>query len=690
LLSMKTESGIWSKQSSTRVSAGLILRLIVGLATPVLGRADGCFIFKWDKRIDINEPTQKAIIVHDAGREDVLLQVKYQGPLEQFGWLIPVPNLPKVEKGSMDCFYELSRLTQRHFGMHYLRRAALGTKDEPEVNVVEVKTVGAYEVAILSAQDAGSLDRWLKTHDYSIPKDKGGIIDDYIRKGWYFIAAKIQLNRGVGFKLVSDGARGNPTVDQRERKEIQTKLSSGELHPLLISFDTPKCVFPLRISDVNGKPSEVSLYVLSTEPLLNRFILNKRLELLAQRRAEWERKKPERQKETLRQELLARHNLLQWRRLSARHGNEVMDWSMEELEAMEKEGKPPTPAKPLGNGFSIAPQEVLTNLLVSSDTMPQCTRRIGRLKGKDWYLTKEVRTFSSEEMLDLEFEPAIPALAEALPTSDGAFAASALSGFGSISVPALISDCQSTNSIERINASLGLSQMQDDRMVEPLLGLLHDSAPEIRLNAVRATRQNWKARFAEPLIALFRDEYPEIRAEAANVLGPNSPRSGIAISTYLDLLKDQDPDVQACALHVLLPISGGRIPREDLIRLLANPRMNVIYTTLSLLRRGRMWTMSSEEVEPLLKHNLTAARVMGLNVLQNIADPKAVELALPLLRDTNSIVRKRVFFFFRTVAGENVSPDDPAKWEQWWAEHKATFTGHPLNSAHSASPQIRP
>src|SRR2546421_4826922 len=77
---------------------------------------DGCFVFRWDKKADINEPTQKAIIFYDAGREDLLLQVKYEGALEDFGWLIPVPSLPKVTKGSMQPFYELSQLTQRQFG----------------------------------------------------------------------------------------------------------------------------------------------------------------------------------------------------------------------------------------------------------------------------------------------------------------------------------------------------------------------------------------------------------------------------------------------------------------------------------------------------------------------------------------------------------------------------------------------
>src|SRR5438552_11544579 len=96
-----------------RLALGVVATLAV---LPAFG--DGCFVFRWDKKADINEPTQKAIIVYDAGREDLLLQVRYEGALEDFGWLIPVPSLPKVTKGSMQPFYELSQLTQRQFGTH--------------------------------------------------------------------------------------------------------------------------------------------------------------------------------------------------------------------------------------------------------------------------------------------------------------------------------------------------------------------------------------------------------------------------------------------------------------------------------------------------------------------------------------------------------------------------------------------
>src|SRR5438552_17916925 len=126
--------------------------------------ADGCFVFRWNKQKDINEPTQKAIILHHQNREDLILQVKYEGPAEDFGWLIPVPGQPEVRKGSMQAFYELSRLTQERFreglnskGMGLARAG----KDDQEVKVIEIKTVGAYEVAILSSKNPSALADWL-------------------------------------------------------------------------------------------------------------------------------------------------------------------------------------------------------------------------------------------------------------------------------------------------------------------------------------------------------------------------------------------------------------------------------------------------------------------------------------------------------------------------------------------------
>src|SRR5215217_1057841 len=146
-----------SKRMFRRLTCPSLIAALVWLCT-LTALADGCFVFKWNKNIDINEPTQKAIILYDAGREDLLLQVKYEGPLQEFGWLIPVPGEPKVERGSMDAFYELSQLTQQNFGVSTMgsmtRGGAAESAGAAAVKVIETKTVGAYEIAILSARDA--------------------------------------------------------------------------------------------------------------------------------------------------------------------------------------------------------------------------------------------------------------------------------------------------------------------------------------------------------------------------------------------------------------------------------------------------------------------------------------------------------------------------------------------------------
>src|SRR5208282_272787 len=174
-------TGIIRKSFPSVPRSLLMLVFFAGLGSLTKVQADGMFVapkFVWDKHKDINEPTQKAIIVYDAGREDLILQVKYEGPVDEFGWLIPVPTLPNVQKGSMKCFYELSQYTQRLWeppvhasqSRGLLDSASLGVESAPPpVKVIETKTVGAYEVAVLSTKDSGALTNWLDANHFYFP-----------------------------------------------------------------------------------------------------------------------------------------------------------------------------------------------------------------------------------------------------------------------------------------------------------------------------------------------------------------------------------------------------------------------------------------------------------------------------------------------------------------------------------------
>jgi hypothetical protein len=661
--------------------------------------ADGCFVFRWNKNIDIKEPTQKAIIVYDAGREDLLLQVKYEGPLEEFGWLIPVPSLPTVEKGSMRPFYELSQLTQRQWGVPVPAAThgwnAGGGQDEA-VKVIEVKTVGAYEVTILSARDAGSLERWLKLHDYSVPQGKAAIIDEYIRKDWYFIAAKIDLRRPVGLQKVSGAAPRNTSLPPQARKAIRKQLSSGELHPLRISFDSPNCIYPLKISAVSGKPSEISLYVLSAEALLDKFILQKELEEPQQREVEWKRTAKEQEarsrrslQETQRMRLVTTMYSLASSDDKARRV--AQDLSAKELEALGKDTLPDTLPGELDTRFIAVPYELGHPLQVAPPLMPACAEELPRLKGKSWYLTKQVGAFRSGEMRDLEFRPATSVLTAVLPEPAGHAAASVLVSWGPNAAATLVAACQSSNALQRINASSALRMVRDRRVAELLLTLLKDEQPEVRFNAVLATDLNWDPRFIEPLVALFRDPYPQIRQQAAQWLCLNEPTS--RIPAYLALLRDPDPNVQQCALRVLSEITLSPVSRSDLLQLLGSPRIEVVSCALDLLQqrqtldfmarrrimepvilpRRDTHLLSSAEAAPLARNRIAVTRLIGLKFLRQNADAQAVALTLPLLRDSNSIVRDRAFALLRTASGQNIPQNDPARWEQWWAANKNTF-----------------
>lgn len=699
---------------------------------PVL--ADGCFVFKWDKKTDINEPTQKAIIVHDAGREDILLQVKYEGALSEFGWLIPVPSLPNVQKGSMEAFYELSQLTQRRFGVPQAEtRGDLAPPNaagpaEP-VKVIAIKTVGAYEVAVLSAKDSGSLARWLESHGYSLPDGKAVIVDDYIRKGWYFVAAKIQLEKPVAVNIVAGSSPKQSKLSSREQKAVRRKLASGELHPLLISFDTPTCVFPLKISAVGGHPSEVSLYVLSAQPLLNQFVFDEACKNLEQRRAEWDQSRAQREQmrqkskqnmEVLGLAFLARPNSRPSDSFAGQ--SDARNSFIEDLNTIAKEIIQPLPKNSLEDDFYVSSEEFFQCMEVGSEQLPRTASSLTRLKGKHWFLTKIVRTFAPAEMGDLEFVPAIPAMAKVLSRPIGRAAGEALPLLGSNAMPVLLTACRSESSIERMSAASGLEHVRDRRAVEPLLNLLQDEAPQVRLYAIRAAGNNWNQRFQERVIGLFRDANQEIRSEAVACLSAHEDKS--RTSSYLALLKDPDPnvqlgaayvlqrlnpeaipsepfvqmlrssnaDVQCAALYILFKLDRDLVSRTDLLPLLKSPRRDTVMAAVQLIEGGgyaepqlpepdvsarnkelESWRLSSEEAAPLLTNQLGVARLMGLRIMERNADAHAVELTIPLLRDNYSVIRSRAASVLKAITGKDLSQSDSKAWEQWWAANKKTF-----------------
>lgn len=223
----------------------LALALLLVAATPVVG--DGGFITS-DPSIDIHEPAQKAVIVHENGREDLILQVKYEGDVDDFAWVVPVPDYPDVDVSQPELFEELAYLTAVEAyegGGFFACLPASGVETSP-VEVWEEAVAGIYHYAILSAEDPLGLVDWLNSNGYSFPEEGAETVEHYIDKGWYFVAIRIDAGQE---------AEG---------------LAEGTVQPLRLSFDSEGIVYPLRITALSSDRCEVLLYVFAAQEVVPR------------------------------------------------------------------------------------------------------------------------------------------------------------------------------------------------------------------------------------------------------------------------------------------------------------------------------------------------------------------------------------------------------------------------------------
>ena len=651
-----------------RPASSLLIAAIVMIATAST-YADGCFVFRWNKEKDINEPTQKAIILHDQGREDLVLQVKYEGPAEDFGWVIPVPGQPEVRKGSTEPFYELSKLTQKQFGDgsgHRSMGMAKGNGEEPEVRVIEVKTVGAYEVAILSSTNPSALADWLAAHQFGFPKEKQSVLDQYIQRHWFFVAARINP-KGDGFVVKATG--GKPSKISGVTRQ---KLASGELHPIIISFPSEKCVFPLAISSVNGKPSEISLYVLSAQPLLSSVVYDRKLK--AYRNEKEDSLRRMKGMGTRRAEMRAKifHGSPREAQMKAEDPNDPPPDSINNAPGFGAPGHGENEYADTEEDFYSPREQLVRSMYVDGDTnaVRACGRDLPRIKAEQWWLTKIVETFQPEEMADLEFEPAIPFLAARMRHENGEAAAHCLPQFGSRAAPAVLDALNDSDEIVRRYGLVAAGEMSDSRFVEPIIKLMEDKDPRTRLNACYAATQNWDNKLAEPMVRLLRDPEPAVVRAAHSCLRRHVQDVTIDSDTLKHMLSQDGPQ----SLFALEKIGIQGIPREQLVHLLSYTNLPTVSVAFNQLRKD----ITLDEVTPLMTNSLPMAHMIALSMLGQMADKPAVERMVSMLHDPNEAICWRVRSNLRRATGQKLG-SDPDAYEKWWAENKETFTPRAQN-----------
>lgn len=218
---------------------------------------DGCFVTK-KAGTDLREPQQKAIIHWRDGKLVMVLQVKYKGATSNFGWVIPVPGKPKVDviAPAESPFEEITEYCDNRAGLLDDEEDVWGDDDDAwggddaeGVEVIEEKTVGVYDVAVLAAEDPEQLAEWLKKHGFAFPEKRAEVLKHYTEKEWFYVATRI-------------------TRTELGKRKTKNQLRNGELQPIRLTFDSKQMVYPLKISSINKGMTEVLLYLVSSQPMV--------------------------------------------------------------------------------------------------------------------------------------------------------------------------------------------------------------------------------------------------------------------------------------------------------------------------------------------------------------------------------------------------------------------------------------
>jgi hypothetical protein len=96
------------------------------------------------------------------------------------------------------------------------------------IEVLTEEQVGIYEVQVVKAGEAGDLIQWLNENRFQFDKEDTQVFDEYLRRGWCFVVARVDPTRHMDAKILTEGP-----------------------------------VYPLALTATAGNDTQVLLYVLS-------------------------------------------------------------------------------------------------------------------------------------------------------------------------------------------------------------------------------------------------------------------------------------------------------------------------------------------------------------------------------------------------------------------------------------------
>ena len=221
----------------------VVLAGVVAIYGAGRAAADGMIIPRPNFYID--ETAQKAVEWHDGKTETLIISPVFKGNAEEFAWVVPVPGKPEVKAGKDELFTSLEDYTRPKYPdrtplplMMGIGSSRVNESISNPVTVIESKQVDIYDIAVLEAQNGAALREWLVDNGFEYPANKDFLLQYYVNKNWYFVAAKVNT-QALGY------AEGS--------------LREGHATPLSMTFLSSQIIYPLKISGPGSKFSEAQI-----------------------------------------------------------------------------------------------------------------------------------------------------------------------------------------------------------------------------------------------------------------------------------------------------------------------------------------------------------------------------------------------------------------------------------------------
>ncbi|MEM1417618.1 MAG: DUF2330 domain-containing protein [Myxococcota bacterium] len=237
----------------------LATAFLTGLGLPAPARACGGFVCGTFATVPPIVQDAERIAFVDSGpdKTDVIVQVLYEGAIEDFAWVIPVPGEPEIGTSDPQLFDDLDAATapsvffQGPSSSGGAACAGLGASGDSAaragafdpgtgVEIVGTANVGPYETVTITGDDPEAVIDWLVDSGYSVPDAAIPLFVRYVSEGRYFVALRLSA-----------------TADLQA------------LEPLRLTYASDELCIPLRLTAIATAPVlAVTAWFLTPEPVV--------------------------------------------------------------------------------------------------------------------------------------------------------------------------------------------------------------------------------------------------------------------------------------------------------------------------------------------------------------------------------------------------------------------------------------